>query len=394
MTTEDNKPTPSLDTRLVQLGRPAHGLINPPVERGSTISFPTMAALRHSGQQRYEHALSYGTYGTGTQFHLQDAIAAIEGGARCQVVSSGLTAITVPLLALLSTGDHLIVVDSAYGPTRRFCDDMLRRFGIETTYYDPRAAPADLASLFRPTTRLLLTESPGSNTFEMQDVAALAQITHAHGALLLLDNTWGLGIFQPFAHGVDLSIQALTKYAGGHADILLGAYTVTDETLWRRLRDTVLTLGETANPDECWLALRGLRTLSVRLDRQSKSSLQVAAWLRTRTEIARILHPALPGAPGHDLWRRDYTGSASLFAIEFQPDYTARDVDRFVDHLALFAKGWSWGGFESLANTISGGITRTHGIPAAGPLCRLHIGLESPEDLMADLASALDHLAQ
>ena len=271
---------------------------------------------------------------------------------------------------------------------------MLRRFGVETTYYDPRAAPSELAALFRPTTRLLLTESPGSNTFEMQDVAALAEIAHAHGALLILDNTWGFGLFEPFRHGVDISVQALTKYAGGHADILLGAYTVTDEPLWRRLRDTVLTMGETANPDECWLALRGLRTLAVRLDRQAKSSLEVAAWLRARPEIARVLHPALEGAPGHDLWRRDYTGSASLFAVEFQRHHTVKDVDRFVDRLALFAKGWSWGGFESLANTVTGGITRTHGVPAEGPLCRLHIGLESPQDLIADLAASLDHLVQ
>ncbi len=381
------------ETRLVQLGRSPHGLVNPPVERGSTVCFPSMDALRRSGQQRHEHVLSYGTYGTGTQFALEDAVAAIEGGTRCQITSSGLAAITVPLLALLSAGDHILVVDSAYGPARRFCDEMLRRFGIETTYYDPDRPAGDLHALFRPTTRLLLTESPGSNTFEMQDVPALARLAHSHDALLMLDNTWGLHIFQPFAHGVDISVQALTKYAGGHADILLGAFTVADEALWRRLRNATLTLGETAGPDDCWLALRGLRTLAVRLDRQGRSGIEVAEWLRRRPEVARVLHPALESDPGHTLWRRDYAGTASLFAIELQPPLTDADADAFVDALRLFGKGWSWGGFESLASTITGGLVRSHRDIAHGPLCRLHVGLESVPDLIADLASALDRLS-
>jgi cystathionine beta-lyase len=381
------------ETRLVRLGRSEHGLVNPPVERGSTVCFPTMAELRKSGQGRYDHVLSYGTYGTGTQFALEEAIADIEGGTRCQITSSGLAAITIPLLALLSAGDHVIVVDSAYGPARRFCDSMLGRFGIETTYYDPRIDPADLNTLFRPTTRVLLTESPGSNTFEMQDVPALARLAHEHGALLMLDNTWGLRIFQPFAHGVDISTQALTKYAAGHADVLLGSFTVADETLWRRLRDGILTLGETPSPDECWLTLRGLRTLGVRLERQGENSVEIARFLGSRPEIARVLHPALEGAAGHDLWRRDYTGAASLFAFELQPRFTVQHADQLVDALRLFGKGWSWGGFESLANTITGGITREHGVHAAGPMCRLHIGLEAVPDLIADLSAALDVLA-
>ncbi len=383
-----------IETRLAQLGREPHGLVNPPVERGSTVCFPTMEALRRSGRGRYDHVLSYGTYGTGTQFHLEDAIAAIEGGTRTQVLGSGLAAIAVPLLALLSAGEHVVVVDSVYGPTRRFCDDLLRRFGIETTYYDPRATPAQVATLFRPQTRLLLTESPGSNTFEMQDVPALARVAHEAGLLVMFDNTWGLLTFQPFAHGVDISVQALTKYAGGHADLLLGAFTVADEALWRRLRDTVLTLGETAGPDDCWLALRGLRTLAVRLERQGRTSLEVAAWLGTHPEVAAVLHPALEGAPGHALWRRDYHGTASLFAIALQPRHDAAGVDRFVDALRLFGKGWSWGGFESLATTVTGGITRVHGLPWDGPLCRLHVGLEAAADLIADLDQAFGRLSQ
>ncbi len=385
--------TDRIETRLARLGRSAHGLVNPAVERGSTVCFPSMDELRKSAQGRYEHTLSYGTYGTGTQFALQEAVAAIEGGTRCQVVSSGLAAITIPLLSLLSSGDHIVVVDSVYGPARRFCDDMLRRFGIETTYYDPRHGAADLHGLFRPGTRLLLTESPGSNTFEMQDVPALAEVAHAHAALLMLDNTWGLQICQPFALGVDISTAALTKYAGGHADVLLGSFTVADEVLWRRLRDTTLTLGESASPDDCWLTLRGLRTLGVRLDRQGASGVEIASWLARRPEVARVLHPALEADPGHAMWRRHYTGTASLFAIELRPRYDLRDADRFVDALRLFAKGWSWGGFESLANTITGGIVRTHGIQAAGPLCRFHIGLEAVADLIADLENGLAVLA-
>ena len=377
---------PSIETRLVQLGRPNHGLVNPTVDRGSTICFPTMEELRQSALGRYDHALSYGTYGTNTQFALEDAIAAIEGGTRCQVVTSGLAAITITLLAFLSAGDHLIVVDSAYGPTRRFCNDILRRFNIETTYYDPQQQPADLAHLFRPNTRVLLTESPGSNTFEMQDIPALAEVAHAHGALLMLDNTWGLQIFSPFAHGVDISIAALTKYASGHSDVLLGSVTVAEEQLWRRLRDTTLTMGESASPDDCWLTLRGLRTLAVRLNHQSASSLTIARWLRDRPEVVRVMHPALEGDPGHALWKRDYTGGASLFGFELQPRYTTHDADRFVDSLKLFAKGWSWGGFESLANTVA--ITRIHHNAAAGPMVRLHVGLEATADLIADLGAA------
>jgi cystathionine beta-lyase len=224
-------------------------------------------------------------------------------------------------------------------------------------------------------------------------VPALARLAHEHGALLMLDNTWGLRIFQPFAHGVDISTQALTKYAAGHADVLLGSFTVADETLWRRLRDGILTLGETPSPDECWLTLRGLRTLGVRLERQGENSVEIARFLGSRPEIARVLHPALEGAAGHDLWRRDYTGAASLFAFELQPRFTVQHADQLVDALRLFGKGWSWGGFESLANTITGGITREHGVHATGPMCRLHIGLEAVPDLIADLSAALDGLA-
>ncbi len=381
-------------TRIVGAARDGDGLVNPAVKRGSTVLFPTMEALRRSGAGRFGNALSYGTYGTDTHFHLADLVAEIEGGTHAQIVSTGLAAITTPLLALLAAGDHVVACDSVYGPTRRFLDGMLARFGVATTWHDPRLAPEEVAALFTPRTRLLVTESPGSNTFEMQDVAALARVTHAHGALVMFDNTWGFGTFAPFAAGVDISVQALTKYAGGHADILLGAFVVRDEALWRTLRDATLHLGQYASPDDCWLALRGLRTLEVRLAHQGASGLAVARWLTARPEVARVLHPALPGAPGHELWARDYTGVASLFGVEFAQRFSRADAERFVDALRLFGKGWSWGGFESLVTTVSEDIVRGHAPPGEGPIIRLHVGLEAVEDLVADLHQAFAVLVQ
>ena len=366
-------------TRIVGAARDGDGLVNPAVKRGSTVLFPTMEALRRSGDGRFGNALSYGTYGTDTHFHLADLVAAIEGGTHAQIVSTGLAAITTPLLALL------VACDSVYGPTRRFLDGMLARFGVTTTWHDPRLSPEEVGALFTERTRLLVTESPGSNTFEMQDVAALSRVAHGRDALVMFDNTWGFGTFDPFAAGVDISVQALTKYAGGHADILLGAFIVRDETLWRTLRDATLHLGQYASPDDCWLALRGLRTLEVRLAHQGASGLAVARWLAERPEVARVLHPALPGAPGHALWARDYTGVASLFGVELVPQ---ADAERFVDALRLFGKGWSWGGFESLVTAVTGGIVREHAPPGEGPLVRLHVGLEAVEDLIADLDQA------
>lgn len=381
-------------TRIVGAARDGDGLVNPAVRRGSTVLFPTMEALRRSGAGRFGNTLSYGTYGTDTHFHLADLVAAIEGGTHAQIVSTGLAAITTPLLALLAAGDHVVACDSVYGPTRRFLDGMLARFGVATTWHDPRLSADAVGALFTERTRLLVTESPGSNTFEMQDVAALSRVAHARGALVMFDNTWGFGTFAPFAAGVDISVQALTKYAGGHADVLLGAFIVRDEALWRTLRDATLHLGQYASPDDCWLALRGLRTLEVRLAHQGASGLAVAHWLAARPEVARVLHPALPGAPGHALWARDYTGVASLFGVELVARVTRADSERCVDALRLFGKGWSWGGFESLATTVSDGIVRDHAPPGEGPIIRLHVGLEAVPDLLADLGQALGVLAE
>ncbi len=385
-----------LSAKLVRLGRPADaepGFVNAPVARGSTVLYESMEAMRARSAQRYEHALIYGAMGGPTQAMLEEAIAAIEGGRHTQVVSSGLAACTTPLLAFLGAGGHCLMPDSVYGPTRRFCDTMLRRLGVETTYYEPLAERAELRGLMRPTTQVLFAESPGSHSFEVQDVRMLAQLAHEHGAKLMLDNTWGIHVFQPFEHGVDVSIQALTKYPSGHADSVLGAITVVDQADWVVVRDAVVQIGQYASPDECWLTLRGLRTMGVRLERQSRSALIVARWLQDRPEVARVLHPALPECPGHAFWARDFAGASSLFGVEFESTFTAAAVEDMVAALGVFGLGASWGGYESLALPTTGIASRTAhrpgGRPDGGPALRLHIGLESPEELIADLEGGL-----
>ena len=392
------RPEQGFSTRLSNVGRTdkrSGGFVNPAVHRGSTVLYPSMAERqRTQGKARaLEQSLVYGLMGTPTHFPLEDAIAEIEGGSRCQIVGSGLAAITTPMLAYLSTGQHCLVPDSVYGPTRTFCNSMLARMGIETTYYDPCIEPAGLQALLRPNTTVLFVESPGSHTFEVQDVPALAEVAHAHDAKVLMDNTWGIHFFQPFRHGVDVSIQAATKYIGGHSDLMLGAVTVNSAEDWERVRLTALELGQYASPDDCWLALRGLRTLSVRLERQMQSGLAVAAWLAERPEVKLVLHPALPGAPGHALWQRDFTGACGLFGVVFQPEFSAPAVYAMTESLDLFGIGASWGGYESLAMPTQDTIRRSAGTgDFGGQMLRLHIGLEEPADLIADLARGLSVL--
>jgi cystathionine beta-lyase len=382
-----------IETLLVQAGRKGtreYGYVNPPLKRGSTVLYPDMATKLSVGQHWLEPVEIYGLCGTETHFALEAALAELEGGLRAQVTSSGLSAITVPLLAYLRAGEHLLVPDSVYGPTRTFCDGFLRRYGVETTYYDPQATPEALALLFKANTRILFTESPGSHTFEVQDIPALAAVAHARGAKVFLDNTWGIGHFAPFAHGVDVSIHALTKYPGGHSDIILGAVVVNAEEDWRWLRNGSLELGNYASPDDCWLALRGLHTLHVRLKAQEASGLKLARWLEKRPEIARVLHPALASCPGHELWKRDFTGSCGLFGAVFQPRYSAAEVVRFIDALEHFGIGASWGGFESLVLPTTGTIKRSEGTGVFdGHAARFHVGLENADDLIADLEQAL-----
>lgn len=390
-------PSRGAATRLSHLGRAGKrklGFVNPPVYRGSTVLYPTLAERRAAAGKRFDQAWVYGTHGSPTHHALEDVVADIEGGTRCQLTSSGLSAITTPLLAFLSAGDHCLMPDSVYGPTRNFCESMLRRMGVTTTYYDPCIGADALAALFRPETKVLYLESPGSHTFEVQDVPALAAVARARGATVMLDNTWGIHFFQPFAHGVDVSIQALTKYVGGHSDVLLGGVVTRTDEHWRRVRGATVELGQYASPDDCWLGLRGARTLHVRLRHQMEAGLEVARWLAGRPEVARVLHPALPSCPGHDLWRRDFTGASSLFGIVLQPHFTFPAVAAMAEALELFGIGASWGGYESLVLPTTGGITRSAGTgDYGGEIVRLHIGLEDVSDLIADLQDGLRVLA-
>jgi cysteine-S-conjugate beta-lyase len=387
------QPKLGFGTRLAHLGRAGthvHGFVNPALHRGSTVLPPIPSPPPQAGKHRLDQALVYGVMGGPNHHALEDVIAAIEGGTRCQIVSSGLAAVTTPLLAYLRAGDHCLMPDSIYGPARGFADMMLKNLDIAVTYYRPEINEAGMAALMRPNTKVVYAESPGSHTFEVQDVPALARAAHARGAKLLMDNTWGIHFFQPFRHGVDVSIQALTKYVVGHSDVLLGSVTTNADADWERVRGTALALGQYASPDDCWLALRGVRTMGVRLERQMRSGIEVARWFQARPEVAQVLHPALPDAPGHALWKRDFSGACSLFGIVFKPQYSAEATHAMVESLALFGIGASWGGYESLALPTTGFITRTAGSGEfAGPLCRFHIGLEEPADLIADLERGL-----
>ncbi len=383
------------DTRIVHAGRhpdEQFGAVNPPVYHVSTVTFPTVAAMEAATRERFDQRLYYGRYGTPTTQALEEAVAALEGGSRCIATSSGLAAICGTLTALLQAGDHLLMVDSVYAPTRKFCDGPLKRFGIETTYYDPTIG-AGIAELIRPETRLVFTESPGSLTFEVQDLPAIAAAAHARGALVALDNTWGTPLFlKPFALGVDVSIQAATKYVVGHADAMLGTITMADAALWRRIKDAVVSFGYSAGAQEAYLGQRGLRTLSVRLERHQRSGIALAEWLAARPEVARVMHPALPADPGHALWRRDFTGACGLFGVELKP-CGADAVAAMLDGLELFAMGYSWGGFESLIIPTTGHIPRTATRwQAAGPTLRVHAGLEDVDDLKADLDAGFARL--
>jgi cystathionine beta-lyase len=380
---------PNIYTRLSHAGRAgthAHGFVNPGVHRGSTVLYPDMATRQAAGGKRLDQYMIYGVMGGPTHYALEDVVAEIEGGTRCQIVGSGLAAVTTPLLAYLKSGDHCLMPDSVYGPARNFANGMMASFGIETSLYDPCIDAAGLEALMRPNTKVLYLESPGSHTFEVQDVPALAKVAHAHGAKVLLDNTWGIYHFQPFEHGVDVSIQALTKYVVGHSDVLLGSIVTNSDADWEIVRGAALALGMYASPDDCWLALRGVRTMAVRMERQAQSALEVAAWLQTRPEVKAVLHPALPGAPGHEIWKRDFTGACSLFGVVLQPGYSQLAAHAMTNSLELFGIGASWGGYESLALPTNGFINRSVGTgDFGGQTIRLHIGLEAPSDLMADL---------
>ncbi len=375
-----------INTRLAHMGnnpREYHGFVNPPVVHASTVLFPDAATMA-SRNQKY----TYGTRGTPTTDALAAAIDELEGSAGTVIVPSGLAAVTVPLLAFLSAGDHVLIVDSVYGPTRNFANTMLRRMGVEVQYYDPTIGGA-IASLMKPNTKVVFTEAPGSNTFEMQDIPAIVNAAHAGGAIVMMDNTWATPIyFKPLDFGVDISIHASTKYPAGHSDVLLGTVSANQKH-WEQLHETHLTLGVCAAPDDVYQVLRGLRTMGVRLERHQENALAIARWLEGRQGVARVLHPALESHPGHALWKRDFSGSSGIFSIVLSGGGT-REAHAFLDALQIFGLGYSWGGYESLAVHVYLGDREIAKGPYEGPLIRLQIGLEDVDDIKADIQRGLD----
>jgi cystathionine beta-lyase len=383
MTEPGDKP----DTVTVSAGRMSQehfGVINTPVYRASTVLFADLATLE-SGQQDYV----YGRRGTPSSRSLEEALCALEGGARTVLVPSGLNACTTAIMTVVSQGDHLLMVDSCYEPTRDFCDKILSRFGVETSYYPPTA---DITPYLRPNTKAVFCESPGSLTFEVQDIPAIAKAAHAAGASVLMDNTWATPLLFPaLAHGVDLSIQAVTKYVGGHADLMMGAITANQSHAARLVRFHGAS-GLFSSGDDIFLALRGLRTLAVRLKRHQETAMRLASWLAGRPEVTRLLYPALPGDPGHALWKRDFKGAPGLFGLELKPVSKAA-LAALMDGFSHFGLGWSWGGFESLI--VPAHIRRTCSpFRAEGPVLRIHAGLEDADDLIADLERGFERLKE
>jgi len=378
-----------INTRLSHLGNDPsdyHGFVNPPVVHASTVLFPNARAMETRAQK-----YTYGTRGTPTTDALCEAIDALEGSAGTILVPSGLAAVTVPFLAFLSAGDHALIVDSVYGPTRHFCDTMLKRLGVEVDYYDPEIG-AGIEQLIKPNTKLVHTEAPGSNTFEMQDIAVISAIAHKHGAIVAMDNTWATPVyFRPLDFGVDISIHAATKYPSGHSDILMGTVSANAKH-WEQLKEANITLGICGAPDDAYQILRGLRTMGVRLERHYQSALEIAKWLETRDDVAKVLHPALPSFKGHDIWKRDFKGASGIFSFvlkagsaeQFKPKAHA-----FLDALRIFGLGWSWGGFESLAVHVNLNDRRIAKAPEGGPVLRLQIGLEDVADIKADIERGL-----
>jgi cystathionine beta-lyase len=381
------------ETRLIHAGKVAGALaktVGPPIQKGSTVLLPNAEALYDDANH-----LTYGRAGLSAQASLQEALAVLEGAVGVSLYPSGIAAISGVMTALLKAGDEILVVDNVYKPVRRLCDQVLRRFGVEVSYFDPRTLPETLVGAASSAVRMILMESPGSLSFEMQDAPRIAELAREREILTAMDNTWGAGLlFKPLAHGIDLSIQALTKYVGGHSDVFMGSAAARDPALVRRLADGVHHMGWAVSGEDAYAMLRGLRTLPLRLEKQGANGLTVAAWLRDQPEVAQMLHPALPGCPDHELWARDFKGACGLFGFVLKPAPEAA-VHAFLDALKLFGLGFSWGGFESLAIVCDPQLkVRRHAKAYGGPLMRLHIGLEQPDDLIADLRRGLDAYAK
>jgi cysteine-S-conjugate beta-lyase len=378
-------------TRLVHLGRDPseqHGFINTPIYRGSTVLFPSVEALSARTAR-----FSYGTKGTPTTEALETAWTDLSGAAGTVLVPSGLAAVTLALLCAVAAGDHILVSDSVYRPTRQFCDLILRRMGVETTYYDPLIG-GEIRTLMKTNTRVVFTEAPGSQSFEMQDIPAIAEAAHAAGTCVIMDNTWATPLyFPPHARGVDLAVEAGTKYLSGHSDLLLGLVSA-NPAWWPRLRETFDAFAMCAGPEDVFLALRGLRSLHLRLREAQNQALDLAYWLRERPEVARVLHPGLADHPGHPIWKRDFLGSTGLFSIILKPA-SASAVAAMLDGLEFFGMGYSWGGFESLVIPFNCAPYRTATEwQPGGPALRLHVGFEDLDDLKNDLAKGFERLAQ
>lgn len=382
------------DTKLVHGGRDPslfEGAINPPVTHASTIIFPTVADLKATGLH-IDHKATYGRRGTKVNFVLREALTELEGAHDCILVPSGIAANVAALLAFLHPGDHLLMTDSAYGPTRSFCNRFLKRMGIETTFYDPLIG-AGIAGMFEENTKVVFTESPGTQTFEVQDLPAISVATHAKGAVVLNDNTWASPLFfKPLAHGADVSIQAATKYVGGHSDLMMGTIA-TSEDCWDRVRMSVLELGYSVSPDDAYLAQRGLRTMGVRLREHEKNATALAHWFGAQAEVERVLFPALENDPGYQLWKRDFEGASGLFGILLKDGITDDAIAAMLDNMTLFSMGYSYGGYESLLiPTYPAGNRTATAWPHTGQLLRCHAGLEGIDDLIADLDAGFQRL--
>lgn len=389
----------SMETQALHAGRDPdnnHGVVNPPVYHCSTVIFPSVEQLLATRRDRASGAyegFTYGREGTATTRAFEDAITLLEGGYRAVVTSCGLGAICASLTAFLSAGDHLLIVDSLYGPARAFCEDFLKKFGVDLTYYPPGIG-ADIAALFRPNTRVVYFESPGSLTFEITDVPAITKLCRSRGITTIMDNTWASPVcFRPLSHGVDISINAATKYISGHSDLMLGIAVCTEEA-FIPVKKTASGSGYCGGPDDIYMAMRGLRTLPLRMKRHQESALIIARWLQGRPEVARVMYPALPDDPSHALWQRDFTGASGLFGVVLNA-CSDRQFAAMLDHMELFRLGYSWGGYESLAvPTYPSDLRSAQPWVAPGPSLRLHVGLENPDDLITDLERGFARLAQ
>ena len=391
------KKDPNQDTKIVTAGRKpqfTNGVVNPAVVRASTVVFNTVKEMNQALLNKHNNTMVYGRRGTTTSFAFSDAMTELEGGEGCALYPSGTAAITNAILSFVKSGDHILMLDSAYEPTRDYCDMILANLGIETTYYDPMIG-AGIEALIKPNTRIIFLESPGSITMEVQDVPTIAKVAHQHGCIVMLDNTWGAGInFNPFDYGVDISVQAATKYIVGHSDVMLGTATATKE-YWPQLRDNSYLMGQCTSPDDLYLALRGIRTIGVRLKQHEQSALKVANWLAKRPEVETILHPAFETCPGHEFFKRDFTGANGLFSFVLNKGNKSA-LNALLDGMSHFKMGYSWGGFESLIL----GISNVQSLRSATkwqyqyPLIRLHIGLEGVDDLIEDLERGFERFNQ